>query len=72
MDRDNVQRALRDRVAQQDALDESVRSKTAEVEALQGVVADLQCQNRNLKCIPFEAISVRNFVMMETEITGMM
>ncbi|KAG6391730.1 hypothetical protein SASPL_149488 [Salvia splendens] len=45
----DVQRALRDRVAMQDALDESVRSKTAEVEALQGVVADLHRQNRNLK-----------------------
>ncbi|KAG6430417.1 hypothetical protein SASPL_108483 [Salvia splendens] len=31
----------RDRVAKQDALDESVRSKTVEVEALQGVVAHL-------------------------------
>ncbi|KAG6383127.1 hypothetical protein SASPL_157135 [Salvia splendens] len=30
-------------------LDESVRSKTVEVEALQGVVAQLQRQNRNLK-----------------------
>ncbi|XP_042051540.1 uncharacterized protein At4g04775-like [Salvia splendens] len=49
LDRDNVQRALRDRVAMQDALDESVRSKTTEVEALQGVVADLHRQNRNLK-----------------------
>ncbi|KAG6399738.1 hypothetical protein SASPL_141219 [Salvia splendens] len=41
LDRDNMQRALRDRVAKQDALDESVRSKTIEVEALQGVVAHL-------------------------------
>ena len=51
MDRDNVQRALRDKVAMQDALDESVRPKTAEVEALQGVVADLHRQNRNLKVV---------------------
>ncbi|XP_042047223.1 uncharacterized protein At4g04775-like [Salvia splendens] len=51
LDRDNVQRALRDRVAKQDALDESVRSKTVEVEALQGVVAQLQRQNRNLKVV---------------------
>lgn len=51
MDRDNVQRALRDRVAVQDALDESVRSKTIEVEALQGVVANLHRQLRYLKVV---------------------
>ncbi|XP_041995619.1 uncharacterized protein At4g04775-like [Salvia splendens] len=51
IDRDNVQKALRDRVAKQDALDESLRSKTAEVEALQGVVADLHRRNRNLNVV---------------------